>query len=61
MANDLDYADIKFPVSKKGYCKIEQKNRIFLNVFCYENDLRYPIRVSDKKFEKCGDLLLIAV
>ena len=54
MANDLDYADIKFPVSKKGYCKIEQKNRIFLNAFCYENDLHYPIRVSDKKFEKCG-------
>ena len=26
--NNFDYADIKFPVSKKDYCKIEQKNNI---------------------------------
>ena len=29
MINDLDYAGIKFPVSKKEYCKIERKEIIF--------------------------------
>ena len=49
MANDLDYEVIKFPVSKKYYCKIEQKNNICINVFCYENELTYPVYISDKK------------
>ena len=35
MVNDLDYEGIKFPVSRKYYCKIEQKNNICINVFCY--------------------------
>ena len=58
MVNDLDYADIKF-VSKKDYCKIEQKNNIYINMFCHENNLVYPVYVSDQKFEDCVDLLLI--
>ena len=33
MVNDLDYVDIKFPVSKRDYCKTEQKNNICMNVF----------------------------
>ena len=49
MVNDLDCVDIKFPVSKKDYCKIEQKNSICINVFYYENDLVYPVHISDKK------------
>ena len=52
IVNDLDYADIKFPVSKKDYSEIEQENSICVNAFCYENDFDYPIQVSDKKFEK---------
>ena len=28
MFNDLDYEGIKFPVSKKDYCKIERQNNI---------------------------------
>ena len=28
MVNDLDYGDIKFPVSKRDYSKIEQKNNV---------------------------------
>ena len=36
MVNDLDYVNIKFPVSKKDYSKIEQKNSICISVFCYE-------------------------
>ena len=59
MVNDLNYTDIKFPVSRKGYCKIEQKNSICINAFCYENDLVYPVHVSNKKFEKCMDFFLI--
>ena len=59
MVNNLDYESIKFPVSKRDYCKIEQKNDICINVFSYENDLTYPVYVSDQKFENCMDLLLI--
>ena len=59
MVNDLDYVDIKFPVSKTGYCKIEQKNNICINVFSYDNDLIYPVHVSNKKFKDCMDLLFI--
>ena len=43
MVNNLGYVDIKFPVSKKHYSKIEQKNNICINVFSYENDLVYPV------------------
>ena len=59
MVNDLNQEGIEFLVSKKDYAKIEQKNNICINVFCYENDLTYSLYVSDKKFENCVDLLLI--
>ena len=48
MINDLDYEGIKFPVSKKDYCRIERQNNICINVFCYENGLTYPVYVSDQ-------------
>ena len=28
-------------------------------MFCYENNLVYPVYVSNKKFENCMDLLMI--
>ena len=28
-------------------------------MFFYENELNYPVHVSDQKFEDCMDLLLI--
>ena len=56
MANNLDYKDNKFPLSKKDYKKIEQKNNICIKVFCYENDLVYPVHISKQKFEDCMDL-----
>ena len=59
MVNDLDYEGIKFPVSKKDYSRIEQKNNICINVFCYENGLTYPVYGSNQKFENCMDLLMI--
>ena len=48
MVNDLDYAHFKSLISKKDYSKIEQKNSIGINSFCYENDLVYPFHVSDE-------------
>ena len=59
MVNDLDYVDIKFPVSTRDYCKIEQKIKICINIFCYENDLVYPVCASYKQLEKYTSLLLI--
>ena len=59
MVNDLNYQSIKFPVSKRDYCKIEQKNNICINVLCYENNLVYPVYLSDQKVKDCIDSLLI--
>ena len=51
MVNDLDYEGIKFLVSKKDYCKIEEKSNIRVKVFCYENELTYPVYVSDQNLK----------
>ena len=32
LANDLNYDEIKFPVDKEDYSKIEKKNNICINV-----------------------------
>ena len=56
--NGLDYKGIEFPASKK-HSRIEQKNNICTEVFCYENALTYPVHVSNKKFKNCFDLLVI--
>ena len=39
--------------------KIEVQNNICINVFGYENELVFPIYVSDQKFENSMDLLLL--
>ena len=44
---------------EKGFSKIEKKNNICINMFCYENKLTFPIYVSDQKFENSMDLLLV--
>ena len=36
LANGLDYGGIEFPVREKDFSKIETKNDICINVFCYE-------------------------
>ena len=41
------------------YYRIERGNNICINVFCYKNDLTYPVYVSDQKFKNCMDVLLI--
>ena len=59
MVNDLDYEGIKFPVFRKDCRKIEEKNNICINVFCYENDLVYIVYISDQIFKDFIGLLLI--
>ena len=59
MGNNLDYEGIEFPVSGKDFGKIEKKNNICINVFCYENEMTYPVHISDQNFKNCADLLLI--
>ena len=51
MVNDFDYEGIKFPVSGKGFGKTEKGNNICINAFCYEQNLVYPVHISDQKFE----------
>ena len=48
--NDIVYEDIEFLVLKKKYVKIEQKNNICINIFCYENNLVDIVHISDKKW-----------
>ena len=46
-------------MSNNHFRKTEMKNKIYINVFCYENKLTIPTYISDKKFEKSINLLLI--
>ena len=57
----LDYQGIKFPVTIKQINKIEKKNNIRINVFCYNNKNKepFPIHLSEEKFEDEMNLLLI--
>ena len=57
--SDLNYDGIEFPMQEKHFSKIEVKNNICINVFGYENELVFPIYVSDQKFEDSVDLLLL--
>ena len=41
--------------------RLNKKNKIFITAFCYENDLTYPVFVSNEKFENCMDLLFIKI
>ena len=43
MINDLDYDGITFSVSKRDSCRTERQSNIWINVFCYENSLTYPV------------------
>ena len=59
IACNLNYDGIEFPVEEKDFKKIDEQNNICINVFCYENELVFPIYVCDNKFEDCMDLLLL--
>ena len=51
MINNLDYEEIKLPVSKKDIAKLERQNNVCINAFCYEINLTFPVYISD---QKCG-------
>ena len=44
---------------QNDFSKIEMKNNICINVFCYENKFPFSIYISNQKFENSVDLLLI--
>ena len=58
LVNDLNYDGVEFSVREKDFRKIQTKNNICINVFCYENKLVFPIYNSNQKFENSMDLLL---
>ena len=60
IAGELDYSGVDFPLCKKDYYKIEVLNKICVNVFCYENNMIYPVYLSNQYFNDCLDLLLIS-
>ena len=59
IACNLNYDRIEFPVEEKDFENIEVQNNICINVFCYKNEMVFPIYVSDQKFEDSIDLLLL--
>ena len=59
LISNLGYDGIEFPVKEKNFSKTEVKNSICINVFGYEDELVFPIYVSDQKFEDSMDLLLL--
>ena len=59
LAKNLDQDEIEFLVREKDFSKIETKNNICINVFCYENSLTFPIYFSNQKFKYAIDLLLV--
>ena len=44
---------------EKDFSKIETKNNIYINMFCYENKLIFPIYISNQKLKNSMDLLLV--
>ena len=56
---NLNYDKIEFPLEEKDFKKIEVQNNICINVFGYENELVFPIYISDQKSENSMDLLLL--
>ena len=58
IAEELNYDGIEFPVHEKDFNKIEIKNNICI-VFGYENELIFPIYISDQKFEDSAELRLL--
>ena len=46
-------------MQEKDFNKIEVQNNICINVFGYENELVFPIFISEQTFEDPMDLFLI--
>ena len=48
-----------FLFEKKILTRLKKNNNICTNLYCYENKLTFPVYISDQKFEKSMDLLLV--
>ena len=59
LVNDLDYDWLNFLCEKKILVRLQKKNNICINVFCYKNKLVFPIYILNKKFDNSMDLLLV--
>ena len=59
IAEELNYDGIEFPIQENDFNKIEINNNICINVFVGENELIFPIHISNQKFEDSMDLLLL--
>ena len=55
----LDYSSIEFPVTVKQINKIEKQNNICINLFGYEEKQKFPIYISEEKYQDHMELLLI--
>ena len=55
----LDYSNIEFPVTVKQINKIEKQNDIRIKLFGYEEKQKFPIYISQEKFQDHLELLLI--
>ena len=51
IACNLNYVKIEFPVKEKDFKKIEVQNNIGINVFCYENEMVFPIYIFDQNLK----------
>ena len=51
---------LNFLSLKEIIAKLNKNNNICINILCYENELIYPVYVSDQKFKNSMDLLLIS-
>lgn len=57
--DELDYTEIKFPVTINQVPKIEIRNNISFNIFGYENKKVFPLYISRYNYsDKCDMLLL---
>ena len=59
LVKDLDYDEIYFLVQENNFSKIEKKNNICINIFCYEDWLVFQKHISDQKFENSMSLLVV--
>ena len=59
LIKQLDYSNIEFPVTVKQINKIEKQNNIRINLFGYEEKQKFPIYISQEKYQDHMELLLI--
>ena len=46
-------------MQEKDFSKIETKNNICINAYCYGKKLTFPIYISDQNLKNSMDLLLV--